>query len=79
MTQRNTVLNSINAPDGARCVDIFQRPDGGFGFDEFRRDVEDPSGWFRIGFHGDRVFPTEQAATEVARRAVPWFRDRETG
>ena len=79
MTSGNTVLNSINEPDGGRCVDIFRRPDGGFGFDEFRRDVEDPSGWFRIGFHGDRVFQTEAAATEAARRAVPWFRDRISG
>ena len=78
MTDRNTVLTSINAPDGVRCVDIFRRPDVSFGFDEFRRDVEDSSGWFRIGFHGDRVFQTEEAATAAARLAVPWFQDRET-
>ena len=25
--------------DGIRCVDIFYRPNGTFGFEEFRRDV----------------------------------------
>jgi len=27
-----------------RCVDVFARPDGTFGFEEFRRDPED-MGW----------------------------------
>ncbi|HEY2564091.1 MAG TPA: hypothetical protein VGI44_10300, partial [Acidimicrobiales bacterium] len=27
-----------------RCVDIFSRPDGTFGFEEFRRDPEDMGG-----------------------------------
>ena len=41
MANNKTVIVSINADDGWRCVDIFQRLDQSFGFDEFRRDVED--------------------------------------
>jgi hypothetical protein len=36
-----TVLASIETDDGLRCVDLFRRPDGTFGYQEFRRDPED--------------------------------------
>lgn len=35
------VLESIENPQHDRCVDLFTQPDGSFGFEEFRRDVED--------------------------------------
>src|SRR5476651_2217555 len=35
------VSNSIENQEHDRCVDIFRRPDGTHGFEEFRRDVED--------------------------------------
>lgn len=75
MAHRNTVLRSVNSPDEQRCVDIFQRPDGSFGFEEFRRDAEDPSGWFRIGFHGDLIFDSAQAAWQAARAQITWLTD----
>lgn len=73
MTERNTVLKSVNLPGDARCVDIFRRPDGTFGFEEFRRDAEDARGWFPIGFFGDTVFESEETAVAAAKRNVPWF------
>jgi hypothetical protein len=36
-----TVLASIETGDGHRCVDLFRRLDGTFGYEEFRRDPED--------------------------------------
>ena len=75
MAYENKVLRSINTPDGGRCVDIFQRPEGTFGFEEFRRDVEDPGGWFAIGGHGDRSFATAEDAFEQALAAVSWLKD----
>jgi hypothetical protein len=36
-----SVLASVEDSDGSRCVDFFSRPDGTFGFEEFRRDPED--------------------------------------
>ena len=44
MRAKNLVVKSINAAGEDRCVDIFCRPDGTFGFDEYRRDVEDQRG-----------------------------------
>ena len=75
MAYENKVLRSINTPDGGRCVDIFQRPEGTFGFEEFRRDVEDPGGWFAIGGHGKRSFTTAEDAYKQALAAVPWLKD----
>ena len=39
------VFTSIENFDHDRCVDLFSRPDGSFGFEEFRRDPEDRGEW----------------------------------
>ena len=54
-------------------MDIFRRPSGSYGFEEYRRDPEDRRGWFPIGYFGDAVFETEAAATHEARAQIPWF------
>eukprot|EP01037_Dinobryon_pediforme_P022706 gene22706-23943_t len=74
MAHVNKVLKSINEAGAGRCVDIFRRPDGSIGFEEFRRDVEDTRGWFPIGGHANRLFADETAALEAALAAVPWLR-----
>ncbi len=68
-----TVLRSINNPDGSLCVDVFSRDDGSIGFEEFRRDVEDTSGWFAIGGHAGQRFTTVEDALRAASEAVVWF------
>ncbi len=73
MAHANKVTRSIETPDGGRCVDLFLRPDASFGFEEYRRDPEDGSGWFPIGFHGDAAFATEAAALAEARQRVGWL------
>ena len=35
------VLESVENDEHDRCVDLFRRHDGSFGFEVFRRDVED--------------------------------------
>jgi hypothetical protein len=75
MGSTNRVLRSINNEDASRCVDIFLRPDGTTGFEECRRDVEDPSGWFRLGgVASSRAFKDEAAALQAAQAEVPWLR-----
>lgn len=69
----NRVLRSINDRGADRCVDVFLRPDGTVGFEEFRRDVEDARGWFPIGGHRDRTFADEAEALAAARTAVVWL------
>lgn len=73
MAKKTIVLKSINIEDGSRCIDLFERPDGTYGFEEFRRDHEDRRGWFPIGFYADLVFPSEEAALSEARSKVTWL------
>jgi hypothetical protein len=67
------VLASPSTRSVDRCVDIFVRPDGTFGFEEFRRDPEDIGAWTAVAYFSSQAFPTEQAAVESARAAVPWL------
>jgi len=70
---KNLVLRSIETDDGGRCVDIFRRPDGSCGFEEYRRDHEDPSGWGgAVGFAGRR-FDDANAAIHAAIGVVSWL------
>jgi hypothetical protein len=68
-----TVLASPSTPAVDRCVDIFARPDGTFGFEEFRRDPEDMGLWTPIAYYSSRAFGTEGEALAAARDAVPWL------
>ena len=79
MTEKNRVLRSINAEGETRCVDIFQRPDGSFGFEEFRRDSEDNRGWFPIGRHDRTRFSSADDALTAARSRVVWLKDAMSG
>jgi hypothetical protein len=54
-------------------VDIFSRPDGTFGFEEFRRDPEDMGRWTPIAYYSVREYGTEVEAVAAARDAVPWL------
>lgn len=73
MAADKRVLRSIETADGGRCVDLFVRIDGTFGFEEYRRDVEDRRGWFAIGHHASVVFADEGAAVEAALIRVRWL------
>ncbi len=73
MAPKNRVMKSINIEDQSRCVDIFQRPDNTFGFEEYRRDIEDNQGWFAIGFFDELVFDSEARAHEAALLKVSWL------
>jgi hypothetical protein len=74
MAHANRVLRSIETDDGGRCVDIFARPDGTFGFEEYRRDIEDGRGWFAIGFHATGQYETANDALQEALSRIAWLR-----
>lgn len=76
MAHKNKVMRSINLDGENICVDIFRRPDGTYGFDEYRRDPEDTNGWFSIGHFGDQVFSDVEAALGQAQRSVFWLTDK---
>jgi hypothetical protein len=61
------VLTSVASADGSRCVDVFARPHGGFGFEEFRSDPEDMGRWTAVAGHSALHCST---ATEAATRGI---------
>ena len=67
------VLASPSTRAVDRCVDIFVRPDGTFGFEEFRRDPEDMGAWTPIAYYSGREFDSEEATIAAAREAVAWL------
>jgi hypothetical protein len=67
------VLASYQTSEAERCVDVFSRPDGTFGFEEFRRDPEDMGAWTPVAYFSGRQYPDADAALASARAAVPWL------
>jgi hypothetical protein len=68
-----TVVASPSTPNADRCVDIFSRPDGTFGFEEFRRDPEDMGTW--TAYYSEREYATAEDALAAARNSVRWLGD----
>jgi len=67
------VIASFENPEKDHCVDVFVRDDGSYGFEEWRREPEDPGKWYRARYYAAAVFETAAAAVEEARRKVVWF------
>jgi hypothetical protein len=68
-----SVLASYQTFETDRCVDVFSRPDGTFGFEEFRRDPEDRGVWTPISYYAVRIFVSESDAVVSARKNVAWL------
>ena len=69
----NRVVASYENREADHCVDIFVRPDGSHGFEEWRREPEDPGKWYRARYHDAAVYASVLEAIEDARRKVVWF------
>ena len=72
---KTLVIKSIEIEDGLRCVDVFRRGDGSYGFEEYRRDPEDRRGWYATGGFFALRFATGTDALKQARANLPWLRD----
>lgn len=68
-----SVRASYQTFEADRCVDVFLRPDGTFGFEEFRRDPEDMGAWTPIGAFSRREYRSETQALEGALEKVQWL------
>ena len=75
--KKHLVIRSINNSDESLCVDLFQRKDNSFGFEEFRRDKENNEGWYKIGSYENRVFLTEEEAYKNARKNIVWLNNND--
>jgi hypothetical protein len=70
------VLSSLETREGDRCVDLFRRPDGTYGFEEFRRDPEDAGGWTPVRYFSGAVYASQEEALAAAGRVVRWLAER---
>jgi hypothetical protein len=68
-----TVLTSIETDDGLRCVDLFRRLDGTFGYEEFRRDPEDRGAWTPMRFASALKYASLDDARAAATAAIAWM------
>ena len=67
------VFVSIESDEGDRCVDLFSRSDGTYGFEEFRRDAEDRGVWTPVQYYSGAVYNSGAEARDTAERAVAWL------
>ena len=67
------VVDSIENGQHDRCVDLFRRPDGSFGFEEFRRDVEDAGAWTPVAYYSRVAYASNEAALDAAVARVVWL------
>ena len=66
------VFDSVENFEHDRCVDLFRRPDGSFGFEEFRRDPEDAGAWTPVQYYSHTAYASVEAALQAAQGAVAW-------
>ena len=67
------VFDSIENGQHDRCLDLFRRPDGSFGFEEFRRDVEDAGAWTPVAYYSRTAYASNEAALDAAIAGVVWL------
>jgi hypothetical protein len=68
------VRDSVESDDRRLCVDFFEDPDGGFGFEQFRFDPED-GGWTPISAYAGVRYATADEAVRRALELIPWLAD----
>jgi hypothetical protein len=70
---KNKVFASFENEYGDHCIDIFERPDGSFGYEEFRRDVEDCGAWQSLSRYAQQIFNSKTWACAAANESVAWL------
>jgi hypothetical protein len=70
------IVKTIMDGTGQRRVEIYQRTDGSFGFEEWRFGTEDEEQcWFPVGRYSCAIIDTLENAEKEARSRVYWLAD----
>lgn len=67
------MLASFEAVDGTHCVDVFEREDGRFGFEQYRRESDGASAWQSLGKYSQLTFGSRHEAFDQVKQRVPWL------
>jgi hypothetical protein len=70
------VFTSMENAEANRCVDLFLRPDGTYGFEEFRRDPEDAGEWTPVQYFSGTSYASRDDALTAAVSAVAWLAEK---
>jgi hypothetical protein len=70
---KRTVLASFETIDGTQCVDVFEREDGTFGFEQYRSESDGSSSWQSLGKYSQLSFASGEEALRLAKQRVPWL------
>ena len=73
MVKSYLVSQSIENPEKNRCVDIVQQQDGKYRLQEWRRDIEDTSGWILLFDSQPTLFESEAAAIKAVKLRCIWL------
>ena len=73
------VFTSIENREGTHCVDLFYRPDGSYGVEEFRRDPEDAGVWTPVQYFSGLSYHSKSDALAAAIEAVTWLAEKLRG
>ena len=70
------IFLSIENFEHDRCVDLFSRPEGTHGFEEFRRDADDRGAWTPIQYYSGGMYSSREAALAAANQSVVWLAEQ---
>jgi len=66
------ILKTIDDRSGTRRVQIYQRANGSFGFEEWRFGIEEQC-WYPVSRYSSAVIDTFENAEREARSKVAWL------
>mgnify|MGYP001218263758 FL=1 len=68
------VVNSINNDRNNLCIDFFIRKNKTFGYQEYRKDPENMTEWYRIGNYDHKIFLSKNEAYQDAKKRIVWLK-----
>ena len=71
--KEQVVIQSINNNESNLCIDFFTRNNGTFGYEEYRKDPENTSGWYKIGYFTYKIFSSKDEAYNDALKTISWL------
>ena len=73
MEKKRSVIKSIHNNNQTQCIDIFLQHNGNFAFQEFRRDIEDPSQWFPVSSLTETAYSDIFLLEDYLRKQFIWL------
>ena len=73
MEKKLSVIKSIHNNNQTQCIDIFPQHNGNFAYQEFRRDIEDPSQWFPVSSLTETTYSDISQLEKYLRKQFNWL------